>query len=306
MAFQSTSSSSACCDQRCRLNYSQKDNEKRTWMVIGLTATTMVVEIIAGLVFGSMALLADGWHMASHAAALSIAALAYYFTRRHSDNPKFSFGTGKIGDLAGYSSALLLAVVALLMGVESMQRLIDPIAIRFNEAIGVAILGLIVNVASAFILRGDHHQHHDHHHTDHNLKAAYLHVLADALTSLLAIAALLTGKYLGWIWMDPMMGIIGAVLIGRWSYGLLKDTGTILLDMVADRQLVEKVKDAIKAGGAEEIGDLHIWRVGPGSYCAVVSVSTRRELSAAHFKNILCDFEQLKHVTVEVGATLTH
>ena len=291
-----------CCDQRCNMSYAQNANERRTWLVIGLTATIMVVEIIAGLVFGSMALLADGWHMASHAAALSITALAYYFTRRHAQDPRFSFGTGKIGDLAGYSSALMLALVALLMGFESIQRLIEPVAIRFNEAIAVAILGLVVNIASAFILK----ESPDHHHADHNLKAAYLHVLADALTSLLAIVALLTGKFMGLIWMDPLMGIVGAVLIGRWSYGLLKDTGKTLLDMAVDRQLVEKVNNSIMAGGADDVGDLHIWRVGPGNYCAVASVITHRDLSAEHFKTILCDFKELKHVTIEVQSKLSN
>ncbi|RPJ70129.1 MAG: cation transporter, partial [Desulfobacteraceae bacterium] len=215
--------------------------ERATYRVIALTLAMMVVEISAGVAFGSMALLADGWHMGTHAVALGITALAYHFARRHADNPRFSFGTGKVGELGGFASAVVLAVIALIMAVESVQRLLSPLPIRFNEAIAVAVIGLVVNLVSAFMLRDRHRHSHGAgpaHHHDHNLKAAYLHVIADALTSLLAIVALATGKIFGWVWMDPLMGIAGAVIITRWSYGLMKDTGKVLLDRDVDPQLI--------------------------------------------------------------------
>ena len=213
-----------------RFHINHDKSERSTHRVIALTLIMMVVEIGAGLAFGSMALLADGWHMGTHAVALGITALAYYFARRHADNPRFTFGTGKVGELGGFASAVVLAVVAIIMAAESVQRLISPHAIRFNEAIAVAVAGLIVNVISAFMLQDRHAHDHEHgrgHGRDHNIKAAYLHVLADALTSLLAIVALLAGKAFGWVWMDPLMGIVGAVIITRWAYGLLMDTGGI-------------------------------------------------------------------------------
>jgi cation diffusion facilitator family transporter len=218
-----------------RFNIEDGHAERNTRRVIMLTLSMMVIEIIAGYIYGSMALLADGWHMGTHAAALGITAFAYFYARKHSDNPNYSFGTGKVGVLGGFGSAVVLAIIALLVGVESVQRLISPVTIRFNEAIAVAFIGLAVNLFSAYLLRGRHHHSPGNdsghgQHQDHNLKAAYLHVLADALTSLLAIVALLTGKAFGWVWMDPIMGIVGALVISRWSYGLLVDTGRVLLD----------------------------------------------------------------------------
>ncbi|KPK26428.1 MAG: cation transporter, partial [Desulfobacterales bacterium SG8_35_2] len=206
--------------------------ERRTWLVIIITVTMMIIEIGAGYLFGSMALLADGWHMGTHAAALSITIFAYSYARRHADNPQYTFSTGKVGVLGGFASAVVLVVIALLMAGESVKRLYSPVSIQFNEAIGVAVAGLAVNLVCAYLLhlKHDHDHHHGSHHHDHNLRAAYLHVLADALTSLLAIFALLTGKHFGWVRMDPVMGLVGAVVITRWSYSLLSDTSKVLLD----------------------------------------------------------------------------
>jgi cation diffusion facilitator family transporter len=222
--------------------------EKRTKQVFALTAITMIAEIIAGMVFGSMALLADGWHMGTHAAAFIISIFAYRYTRKHSQDKRFTFGTGKVSVLGGFASAVALAVVALVMAIESIQRFINPLVIQFNEAIIIAVFGLIINIVCAVLLYGghDHDFEHDHshqHHHDHNLRAAYLHVLADALTSILAIIALTFGKYFGWSWLDSLMGIVGAFMITRWSYGLLKDTSSILLDR---NIALETTKDIIK------------------------------------------------------------
>ncbi len=215
---------------------------RRTWFVVALTALMMVVEIVGGTVFGSMALVADGWHMSTHAGALAIAGFAYHFARKHSDDPRFTFGTGKLGELAGFASAVMLALVALLIAYESAQRLLSPVSISFNEAIAIAIIGLAVNVVSALLLREDHDHHHDHEHHDHhhrhgdtNLRAAYLHVLADALTSVLAIVGLLAARFYGWVWMDPAVGIVGAIVIASWSIGLIRSASATLLDMVPDR-----------------------------------------------------------------------
>ena len=281
----------------------QMANERRTWLVIALTATMMVLEIAAGFIFGSMALLADGWHMASHASALGITAIAYYFARRYASDKRFSFGTGKISELAGYSSALLLALIALLMAYESITRLFSPVEIRFDEAIAVAVLGLIVNLVSAVILKEKHEGHdHDHHHEDHNLKAAYLHVLADALTSVLAIVALTTGRFLGWVWMDPLMGIVGAIVIARWSYGLTRDTGSILLDMDVNTPLSENIRNLLEADGENQVQDLHLWRLGPGHFAAIISLSTRNPRSPEYYKNQLAELKGLRHITVEVNS----
>jgi cation diffusion facilitator family transporter len=280
----------------------QHRSERRTLIVIGLTATMMILEILAGLLFGSMALLADGWHMASHAAALGITALGYSFARRHAHDRRYAFGTGKIGELAGYSSALLLAVIALLMGYESVRRLFLPVVISFDQAIAVAILGFLVNIVSAFLLKERHaSHHHGHHHADHNLRAAYLHVLADALTSILAIVALSTGRLLGWIWMDPVMGIIGAVIIARWSYMLLRDTSRVLLDMHMDDALRDTIHEAVESKGDTTIVDLHIWRIGPGQFAAIVSVVTAQPQPPRHYKMLLESIKELRHVTVEVN-----
>ena len=275
--------------------------ERRTRIVIALTAVMMVLEITSGLIFGSMALLADGWHMASHAAALGITALGYYFSRLHASNPRFSFGTGKIGELAGYSSAMVLAFIGLLMVYESVKRFFSPVAISFDEAIGVAILGLVVNLVSALFLREDKEPHeHSHHHADHNLRGAYLHVIADALTSVLAIVALFAGRFLGWVWMDPLMGIIGAVVISRWSYGLLRDTGRILLDMETDGRLSQEVRGLIESE-ADTISDLHLWRVAAGSYAAIISLTTKAPRPPAYYKDRLKAVTLLRHITVEIN-----
>jgi cation diffusion facilitator family transporter len=272
--------------------------------VIALTLTMMVIEIAAGMVFGSMALLADGWHMGTHAVALGITAVAYHFARRHADNPRFAFGTGKVGELGGFASAVVLSVVAIIMAAESLQRLIAPQPIRFNEAIAVAVVGLVVNVVSAFMLQ-DHHSHeHDNgqgHHHDHNLKAAYLHVLADALTSLLAIVALLTGKAFGWVWMDPFMGIVGAVIITKWAYGLLIDTGRILLDRDVDPQFVSAIVQRIEAESDNRVADIHVWRVGAGSLSVILSIVTHNPQVPEHYKQLIGDFDEIAHVTVEVN-----
>jgi cation diffusion facilitator family transporter len=289
------------CDQHCHLTYTHEANERRTKIVIVLTAVVMVIEITAGIAYGSMALLADGWHMASHASALSITALAYYFARRYSADPNFSFGTGKIGDLAGFSSALLLAFIALLMGYESILRFLTPVVISFNEAILVAVIGLIVNLLSAFILKENHHhESRPHQHEDHNLKAAYLHVLADALTSILAIFSLLVGKYFNWIWMDPLMGLVGAFIIAKWSYGLMKETGKILLDMNLNKELVDDIRQTIESSGHDQLNDIHVWRTAPGYYFAILSLTSQKSFSPDHYKRILKHYPELKHVTVEV------
>ena len=291
--------------QHIVISDNQMANERRTWLVIALTATMMVLEITAGFIFGSMALLADGWHMASHASALGIAAIAYYLARRYANDKRFSFGTGKISELAGYSSALLLALIALLMAYESVTRFFSPVAIRFNEAIAVAVLGLIVNLVSALILKEKHEGHdHDHHHEDHNLKAAYLHVLADALTSVLAIVALTTGRFLGWVWMDPLMGIVGAIVIARWSYGLTRDTGSILLDMDVNTPLSENIRNLLEADGGNQIEDLHLWRLGPGHFAAIISLSSRNPRPPEYYKDQLKKIKELRHITVEVNAEM--
>ena len=289
--------------QHVSISDNQMAHERRTWLVIALTATMMVLEITAGFIFGSMALLADGWHMASHASALGITAIAYYFARRYASDKRFSFGTGKISELAGYSSALLLALIALLMAYESITRFFAPVEIRFDEAIAVAVLGLIVNLVSALILKEKHEGHdHDHHHEDHNLKAAYLHVLADALTSVLAIVALTTGRFLGWVWMDPLMGIVGAIVIARWSYGLTRDTGSILLDMDVNTPMSENIRNLLEADGEIQIQDLHLWRLGPGHFAAIVSLSATNARPPEYYKDMLSGVKELRHVTVEVNA----
>lgn len=281
--------------------------ERATRRVIALTLTMMVIEIAAGMAFGSMALLADGWHMGTHAVALGITAMAYYFARRHADNPRFTFGTGKVGELGGFASAAVLVVVAIVMAAESVQRLIAPHPIRFNEAIAVAVVGLIVNVISALMLqdRDDHRPGYEHgkgHHHDHNLKAAYLHVLADALTSVLAIVALSAGKAFGWVWMDPAMGIVGAVIITKWAYGLLMDTGRILLDRDVDPGFVSEIVQRIEAESDNRVSDIHVWRVGSGSLSIILSIVTHNPQPPDHYKRLLADFEDIAHVTVEVNA----
>jgi len=284
--------------------------EKQTQYVLVLTLVTMVVEIVAGTAYGSMALLADGWHMSTHVAAFLIAIFAYRYSRKHESNPEYTFGTGKVTVLGGFASAVALAVVALLMVIESLERIISPEAIHFNEAIIVAGIGLLINVISAFLLKDEHshhgdHHHHDHqhgHYHDHNLKAAYVHVLADALTSLLALGALFAGKYLGWGWLDAAMGIVGAVIISRWSYSLLLQAGPILLDASIDEEYQQKVKKTIEADVDNRISDMHIWKVGVNQYAAIIALVTHYPQSAEHYKALLNDFQELTHVTIEVNA----
>jgi cation diffusion facilitator family transporter len=300
-------------------------NELRTRLIIGMTAVMMVGEIVAGLAFGSMALLADGWHMATHAGALSLTALGYAYSRRHAADPRFSFGTGKIGDLAGFSSALILALIAALMAYESVVRLYTPQPIAFDEAIAVAVLGLAVNLVSAWLLgagdhghapahQDDHDDGHDeghdhaghHHHADHNIRSAYLHVLADALTSILAIVALVAGRFYGWVWLDPLMGVVGGVVIARWSFGLMRDTARVLLDVDPAPGLAAKLRAAIEADGGDAEGDrvvdLHVWRVGPGHLAVVLSLVTHRPRAPAHYKALIARHVHSNHVTVEVNA----
>ncbi|MGB8328816.1 MAG: CDF family Co(II)/Ni(II) efflux transporter DmeF [Polyangiales bacterium] len=282
------------------------EGERRTRWVVALTLTMMVVEIVAGMVFGSMALLADGWHMGTHAAALGVAVFAYAFARKHSADPRYSFGTGKVGALGGFASAVGLAVVALVILVESVSRLQAPVIIRFDEAIGVAVIGLVVNLASALLLREDHHHtgEHAHHHHDHNLRGAYLHVLADALTSILAIVALVAGRQFGWTWMDPMMGIVGSVVIARWSYGLLGETSRVLLDAEVAPERQGQIRRAIESEADNRVVDLHLWRVGPKHLAAVVSVVCHEPQEPEHYKTLLAGFQDLAHITIEVHRCL--
>jgi cation diffusion facilitator family transporter len=325
-------------------------NARRTWMVVAITFVMMVAEIVAGMAYGSMALLADGVHMATHAGALTIAALAYRYARRYQHDARFAFGTGKVGDLSGFASALVLAVVAVIIGVESIGRLLNPITVAFNEAILVAVIGLVVNLVSAALLMHphdhgheaaaghdhgghghgddpahehdddhdhdhDHHHEHEHaeardhdpahdthhdagHHADHNLIAAYVHVLADAVTSVLAIAALVAGRYLGWVWLDAAMGLVGAAVILRWAFTLMRQTARVLLDS-ADPALIQRVKERLERDGAC-VSDLHIWRLGPGHSAVVATVVCPSGNTPDHFKQKLSELPTLSHVTVEV------
>ena len=288
----------------------KRPGELRTFIVIAITATMMVVEIISGILFGSMALLADGLHMASHTAALSINAFAYIYARRHARNTDFSFGTGKVNALGGFSGAVLLALFALLMAWESFGRLLQPVDIIFNQAIFVAVLGLLVNGVSVFILGvDDHHHEHDHHHThhhDHNLKSAYLHVMADALTSVLAIIALLAAKYFGLNWMDPMMGIVGAILVARWSLGLLRTTSEVLLDKQGPEGIRRKIQDSIEQDDDSEVADLHLWAIGPNIYSAVIAVVAHYPATPEQYKQRVPKNLGLSHISIEVHECPPH
>ena len=281
-------------------------HERRTWFVVALTSAMMVGEIVVGWLSGSMALLADGWHMATHAAALGIAGVAYLFARRQAGNSHFSFGTGKFGDLAAFSSAIILAMVAVQIAYESAVRLLHPVPIAYGEAIVVATLGLGVNLLSAWLLRDDHDHHHGHdhshahhHHQDNNLRAAYVHVLADAATSILAIAALLVAMYSQWVWTDPLVGIIGSCVIASWAYGLLRASGAVLLDVNADKNLEAVIRDRIETKG-DRVTDLHLWQVGPGHRAVVISVISDHPLPPATYKRRLGGLRGLSHVTIEV------
>ncbi len=280
--------------------------ERRTRLVVAFTLAMMIVEIAAGLWTQSMALLADGWHMGTHAAALTIALVAYFVARRHARNPAFSFGTGKVSVLGGFTSAIVLAGVALMMIIESGRRLVSPLEIQFNEAILVAVIGLAVNLVSAYMLHGAKSGHghgpsegHGHHH-DHNLRAAYMHVIADALTSVLAIVALLTGKALGWVWMDPAMGIVGGLVILHWSASLLKDTGGILLDADVSSETLDQVRQAVEADQTSRVIDLHVWKVGPNERAAILHVAADAPKHSDHYRQIINSQASARHVTVEI------
>ena len=279
----------------------KQPGEFRTFIVIAITSSMMLVEIVAGLAFGSMALLADGLHMGSHTIALSINAFAYVYARRNANNERYSFGTGKVNTLGGYTGAILLAVVASMMAWESVERLIAPISIAFNQAIIVAVLGLVVNGASVFILgiNQGHGHEHEHHRHDHNLRSAYFHVLADAITSLLAIFALLVGKYFGAVWMDSVMGVVGAALVARWSLGLLKSTGVILLDQQSSKETQDSIRNTIE-NDDNRIVDLHLWAVGPDIYSAVISIVSRFPQQPEYYKSLLANDLTLDHVSIEV------
>jgi cation diffusion facilitator family transporter len=292
--------------------------ERRTRWVVGLTFVTMLIELAAGWLTGSMALMADAWHMASHVGALGLAAFAYAFARRHAGDARYTFGTGKVGALGGYTSALLLVVVAFWMVSESTQRLFQPVPIHYQEAMAVAALGLAVNLLSAWLLGHDHdhghhhddddhdhdHDHvpgHEHEHVDHNLKAAYAHVLTDALTSVLALIALAGGMVYGWSFLDPLMGLVGAAVVGRWAWGLARDSAAVLLD-AEDHGMVEaRVRAAIESLDDHEVADLHLWRVGPASRACIVSLVSHDPLPMEQYRRLLADIGGLDHVTVEVN-----
>lgn len=279
--------------------------ERRTLVVIFITSAMMLVEVCAGFILGSMALLADGLHMASHASALAISAFAYRYTRKHASDLRFNFGTGKVNFLAAFASAVLLVVFALIMGSESIKRLFMPVHIVFNQAIFVAILGFTINAISLAVLRDHHHDHNDKHksdhsHRDHNLWSAYLHVLADALTSLLAIFALIAGKYLGWIWMDPLMGLIGTILVSRWSFGLIRSSSKVLLDMRASEDLYKAIRDSIERNGDNRISDLHVWTIGPGIFAASIAVVTSDPKESDYYRKLLPSVLNLEHVSIAV------
>ena len=308
-------------------------SERRTWAVIWLCGAMMALEVVGGLLFGSIALVADGLHMSTHAGALLLAALAYRYARRHADDARFTFGTGKLGDLAGFASAIILAMIALLIGYESLARLWAPVPIHFAEAIPIACLGLAVNVGSVWLLgaghqHGDGHHGHEHHghehhvhehghahhahdeghriapadgalHRDNNMRAAVVHVVADAAVSVLVIAGLLLARGFGWGWMDPVAGLVGAGVIASWAYGLVRDTGAILLDMTPDRGTAEGVRAAIEAEG-DRLTDLHLWRLGPGHLGAIVAVATASGRDARFYRERLAGFRSLSHLTIEV------
>jgi cation diffusion facilitator family transporter len=277
-----------------------RDGERRTIAVIAITATMMVVEVLTGIAYGSMALLADGLHMASHTAALGLAAFAYIYARKRAHDGRYSFGTGKVNALAAFTGAITLALFALIMLVESVERFLNPVDIVFDQAILVAVLGLIVNGTSMFILGGHHEHDHDHHRHDHNLRSAYLHVLADALTSLLAIFALLAGKYFGAVWLDPMMGLLGAALVIRWSWALLGQSGYVLLDRQAPAKLLQAIRERIEEPGITEIYDLHVWSIGPGYFAAEIAVESGQPLTPDEYRARLPEDLRLAHVTIEV------
>ena len=296
-------------------------NERRMWLVVAMTVVMMAGEIAGGIVFGSMALLADGWHMGTHAAALGIAGAAYAFARRHAHNPRFTFGTGKFGDLAAFASAIILGLVAVQIAFESAVRLYQPVPIAYGQAMTVAAVGLAVNLLSAWLLRDNGHDHHHAHHHGHshshdrddahehdhdnNLRAAYVHVMADAATSVLAIVALTVAMFSQWTWVDPAVGIAGSLVIGFWAYGLVRDSGAVLLDVTRDKALESAIRERLETGG-DRITDLHLWQVGPGHRAAVVSILSDHPLPPAGYKSRLAGMPGLSHLTVEVEACPHH
>jgi cation diffusion facilitator family transporter len=290
------------------LGASHDENARRTLWVVALTFVMMIGEIAAGYITGSMALLADGFHMATHVGALSIAAAAYGFARRNANNRRYSFGTGKVGDLAGFASAMVLGLVSLGIAGESLFRLFEPTTVAFGEATVIAIVGLGVNILSAFLLMGHHghdhghqhdHSHAHHHHHDNNLRSAYVHVLADALTSVLAIAALLAGRYLGWVWLDPVMGIVGSIVIAKWAYNLMRDSAAVLLD-TTDEPVAAEIRELLETSDDVRISDLHVWQVGPQARAAIVSVVAAAGITAEAIRERLAPVHELSHLTVEL------
>jgi cation diffusion facilitator family transporter len=283
--------------------------EKNTTRVVMLTALMMVVEIAGGWWFNSMALLADGWHMSSHALALGLSVLAYGFARRYASDPRFAFGTWKMEVLAGYTSAILLVLVAGLMLFQSTERLIAPSPIHYDQAIAIAVVGLAVNLVCAWLLKDGHghshsHGEHDHgeHHHDLNLRSAYVHVIADAATSMLAIVALFGGKFWGASWLDPVMGIAGSALVAVWAYRLLRDSGRVLLDAEMNAPVVDEIREVIDSGPVKaKIIDLHVWRVGKGKYACIVSLVTEDDASPEYFRRQIGIHEELVHITVEIN-----
>jgi cation diffusion facilitator family transporter len=314
------------------LGDAHEHNERKTWIVIGLTTAMMIAEIVGGIWFGSVALIADGLHMSTHTGALLIAALAYSYSRRYAHDHRFAFGTGKLGDLAAFSSAIVLAMVALLIVYESIERFFHPVDIAFGEAIPIAFLGLAVNLVSAFLLRDDHHHHHGHGHDDHdhdhdghdhhehehhghdhdhghdrhaayrrdnNLRAAFVHVATDVVVSVLVIVGLFAASALNWLWLDPAVGLLGAAVVGIWAFNLLRSAGAVLLDMSPDPTLPQKIADRLEQNG-DRIFDLHLWRVGPGHVAGIVSLVSSQPQGPGVYKKRLADLRSLSHVTIEV------
>ncbi len=299
-------------------------NERKTWAVITVCTAMMVAEIVGGLWFGSVALIADGLHMSTHAGALLIAALAYTYSRRYADDARLAFGTGKLGDLAAFTSAIILAIIALFIGYESLERLVNPVPIAFDQAIPIAAAGLVINLLSAYLLQDEHDHHHDHGHDhdhepvhahdheandhvhgqthvdlDHNLRAAFVHVLTDAAVSVLVIIGLVAGRQFGWLWMDPVMGLVATVVILSWSRTLIRSAGAVLLDACPDPALLRKIAARLEQN-SDRVSDLHLWRLGPGHLAAVISLVTHEQHAPDYYKRRLVDLPALSHVTIEV------
>ncbi len=293
------------------MTLAQASSERRTWLVVAITGVTMLVELVAGYWSGSMALVADGWHMATHVGALTLAGLAYWYARRLARSGKFSFGAGKVYALAGYTNALLLGVVALAMIVESIQRLQEPLNIDFSVALPVAVIGLVVNLASMLVLRGGHHHDHDEHEhdhdhheqgQDHNLKGAIAHVAADALTSVLAIAALVAAQFAGWTFLDPVMGIVGGAVILRWGLGLIKSSSRALLDAVPSEKIAASIRSRIESIEETRVHDLHLWELAPGRLGCIVSVEAAQPRELSVYRKAILEAARIDHLTVEVCA----